>query len=369
MKVPFVDLQTQFLALREEIMAAVESVMKRSAFILGSEVEEFERNFAAYCGAKYAVGVASGCDALLWALKACGIGPGNEVITVANTFIATVLAISMAGAKPVLVDCLEDTYEIDPSAVERAITPRTKAILPVHLYGQSADMDAIMAIAQRHGLVVIEDAAQAHGAMYKGKMCGTFGKVGCFSFYPGKNLGAYGDGGAIVTNDEQIADRVRMLRNYGQPRKYDHDIIGWNSRLDTIQAAVLNVKLKRLTSWNEARRQHAALYRELLADLPVQLPVEAPNVLHVYHLFVVRVPARDNVLKDLEARGISCGIHYPVPVHLQKAYQHLGYRRGAFPVSEKVAGEILSLPMYPELTPEQIAYVCKQIRESVGIKT
>lgn len=365
MKVPFVDLQKQFETLRDEIMPGIENVMKRSAFILGSEVEQFERNFAAYCGAKYAVGVASGCDALLWALKACDIGPGDEVITVANTFIATVLAISMAGGRPVLVDCLEDTYEIDPAAVERAITPRTKAILPVHLYGQPADMDAIMAIAQRHGLVVIEDAAQAHGAMYKGKMCGTFGKVGCFSFYPGKNLGAYGDGGAIVTNDAHIADRVRMLRNYGQPRKYYHDIIGWNSRLDTIQAVVLNVKLKHLTEWNDARRQHAALYRRLLADVPVGLPVEAPNVLHVYHLFVIRVPARDALLKDLESRGISCGIHYPVPVHLQRAYEHLGYKRGAFPIAEKIAEELLSLPMYPELTDEQIAYVCEQIRERI----
>jgi dTDP-4-amino-4,6-dideoxygalactose transaminase len=366
MKVPFVDLQIQFQNLRDEILPAVENVMRRSAFILGEEVAQFEKDFATYCGAKHCVGVASGCDALLWALKACNIGPGDEVITVANTFIATVLAISFSGAKPVLVDCLEDTYEIDPEAVRRAITPRTKAIIPVHLYGQPADMDAVLAIAREHGLLVIEDAAQAHGAMYKGKMCGTFGIVGCFSFYPGKNLGAYGDGGAIVTDDPQIAERVRMLRNYGQPKKYYHDVVGWNSRLDTIQAAILSIKLRHLTAWNEARRAHAEQYKSLLGDAPVRLPSEAPNVRHVYHLYVARVPSRDEVLAKLGERGISCGIHYPVPIHLQKAYAHLGYPRGSFPICEKVAGEILSLPMYPELSYEQIEHVSVALHEALA---
>lgn len=365
MKVPFVDLQIQYQNLQNEIMPAIASVMQRGAFILGEEVSQFEQSFAEYCGAKYCVGVASGCDALLWALKACKIGPGDEVITAANTFIATVLAISFAGARPVLVDCLEDTYEMDPQAVRRAITPRTKAIMPVHLYGHPADMDAIMAIAREHGLIVIEDAAQAHGAMYKGKKCGTFGKIGCFSFYPGKNLGAYGDGGAIVTDDPEMAAQVRMLRNYGQPRKYYHEIVGWNSRLDTVQAAILNVKLRRLDEWNEARREHARRYCELLASMPVVLPQEAPHARHVYHLFVIRIARRDDVMAQLAARGISCGIHYPVPVHLQMAYSSLGYNRGSFPISERVAGEILSLPMYPELTDQQIEYVCDEIKKQI----
>lgn len=366
MKVPFVDLQTQFQGLRDQIIPAVESVMRRSAFILGEDVTSFETSFAAFCGARHCVGVASGCDALLWALKACDIGPGDEVITATNTYIATVLAISYAGAKPVLVDCLEDTYEIDPAAVRRAITPRTKALLPVHLYGQAADMDAIMAIARENNLLVIEDAAQAHGATYKGKPCGTFGKVGCFSFYPGKNLGAYGDGGAIVTDDPEIAERVRMLRNYGQKRKYYHDVVGWNSRLDTVQAAVLNVKLPHLAAWNDARHACAEEYARRLAGRGVGLPMEGPGNRHVYHLFVVRVPGRDRVLEELGHHGVSCGIHYPVPVHLQAAYRQLGFGPGSFPVAEKVAGEILSLPMFPELTQDQISFVCKELMSCVS---
>jgi dTDP-4-amino-4,6-dideoxygalactose transaminase len=363
MNVPFVDLQTQYRRLRGEIVPAIESVMSRAAFILGQEVTDFEKAFAAFCGRRECVGVASGTDALLWALKACGIGPGDEVITAANTFIATVLAITFAGAKPVLVDCLEETYEMDPEAVRRAITPKTRAIVPVHLYGHPADMDPLLEIAREHGLKVIEDTAQSHGASYHGRPCGSMGDAGCFSFYPGKNLGAYGDGGAVVADDPAIAEAVRMLRNYGQPRKYYHETIGWNSRLDTMQAAVLGVKLKHLESWNEARRRHAARYAECLRDLPLVLPVEASGCRHVYHLFVIRCRERDRLVEFLARRGVSCVIHYPVPAHLQKAYADLGYREGSFPVTERVAKGIISLPMYPELTDEQIQYVCEGVRE------
>lgn len=363
MKIPFVDLRTQYSALAPEILPAIESVMKRGAFILGDEVESFEKAFAEFCGSKYCVGVASGCDALLWALKSCGIGPGDEVITAANTYIATALAISYAGARPVLVDCREGSYQIDPSAVEAAVTSRTRAVIPVHLYGQAADMDAIGEIAKARDLLVIEDAAQAHGAEYRGRRCGTMGKAGCFSFYPGKNLGAYGDGGAVVTDDEEIAGQVRMLRNYGQSRKYYHDVVGWNSRLDTIQAAVLGIKLARLDSWNDSRRRHAERYRELLDGSAVILPEEKPGNRHVWHLFVVRSARRDELLDHLGGRGVGCGIHYPIPVHLQQAYRGLGYSAGDFPVAEKAAGEILSLPMFPELTEEQIEYACRAVAE------
>lgn len=363
MRIPFVDLQVQYEGLCAEMALALEGVMKRGVFILGDEVAAFEKAFAHFCGARECIGVASGCDALLWALKACGVGPGDEVITVANTYIATVLAITAAGARPVLVDCLEDSYEIDPEAARKAITPKTRAIIPVHLYGQAADLDPLMALAREHNLLIIEDAAQAHGALYKGRPCGSFGVAGCFSFYPGKNLGAYGDGGAVVSNDSSVADRIRMFRNYGQSRKYHHDTFGWNSRLDTMQAAVLSVKLPHLNKWNEARRRNAALYKGLLRDLPVRLPIEVPGNRHIYHLFVVRVARRDELLAFLAERQIACGVHYPIPNHLQEAYSHLGYKTGAFPISEKVAGELLSLPMYPELSLDQIQYVCDSIRE------
>ena len=367
MKVPFVDLQTQFAALRDEVMPAMEHVLSRAAFILGDEVAAFEKDFAAFTGTRECVGVATGCDALLWALKACGIGSGDEVITVANSYIATALAITASGATPVLVDCLEDSYEIDPGAVRRAITVRTKAIIPVHLYGQAADMDPILALAREHGLRVIEDAAQAHGATYKGRPCGSLGDVGCFSFYPGKNLGAYGDGGAITTNDPQVAHQVRMLRNYGQSKKYYHDVAGWNSRLDTVQAAVLQVKLKRLHGWNDARRRHADAYGKGLAGLPLVLPKEMPGNRHIYHLFVVRVKGRDALLDALAKKGVYCGIHYPVPIHLQEAYKDLRLGRGSFPVTERVATELLSLPMFPELTAEQVDYTCRCMREFLGV--
>jgi dTDP-4-amino-4,6-dideoxygalactose transaminase len=352
--------------LEQEIAPALQGVMREASFIMGPALGEFERHFAAYCGARECVGVASGCDALLWAVMACGIGPGDEVITVANTYIATALAITFAGAKPVLVDCLEDSYEIDPDAVRRAVTKRTKAILPVHLYGQAADMDRILAIAREHKLKVIEDAAQAHGATYQGKPCGSMGDVGCFSFYPGKNLGAYGDGGAVVTNDPETAAKIRMYRNYGQSEKYVHDSFGWNSRLDSLQAAVLNVKLKHLDQWNAARHRHAEAYGKGLAGLPIRLPAEMPGNRHIYHLFIVRLKRRDELMNFLKERQIYCGLHYPIPIHLQKAYAGLGYRPGAFPRTEAIAKEILSLPMFPELADEQIAYVCQCIREFCG---
>lgn len=366
MKVPFVDLQTQYLALRDEVLPAVDQVFTSTAFILGDDVTRFEKEFAAFCGAREAVGVATGCDALLWALKACGIGPGDEVITAGNSYIATALAITAAGARPVLVDCQPDSYTIDPDAVRAALTPRTRALIPVHLYGQAADMDPLHALAQAHGLVVIEDAAQAHGATYHGRPCGTLGRVGCFSFYPGKNLGAYGDGGAVTTDDPAVAQQVRMLRNYGQSKKYYHDVAGWNSRLDTVQAAILRIKLRHLADWNEARRRHAARYREQLAGLPLTLPGEMPGNRHVYHLFVVQVDQREAFMDYLARRDVHCGIHYPVPIHQQAAYRELGYQPGALPVTERIAPRLVSLPMYPELTGEQVDYACAQIRAFFG---
>ena len=361
--VPFVDLQTQFRALEDEIMPRVRRVMAEGSFILGPEVHEFERNFAEFCGTSDCVGVASGCDALLLAIRACGLGPGDEIITATNTYIATVLAITAAGATPVLVDCLPDSYEIDPEAIRRAVTTRTKAVIPVHLYGQAADMDATMALAREYDLYVIEDAAQAHGATYKGKTCGSIGHAGCFSFYPGKNLGAYGDGGAVVSNDPALVERIRMYGNYGQKEKHHHEVAGWNSRLDSVQAAVLNVKLEHLRDWNEARRRHADRYRAGLAGLPLTLPVEVADREHVYHVFALQCENRESLLMKLKEREIFCGIHYPVPCHLQDAYTALGYKPGDLPIAEAAADRLLSLPMFPELTDEQIEYVCEEITE------
>ena len=362
MKVPFVDLKVQFALLREEILPAVESVMQDASFVLGEQVDLFEQEFAVFCGAKHCVSVGSGCDALLAGLKAVGVGPGDEVVLPANTYIATALAVSACGAVPVLVDCVEDTYEIDVAAAERAVTAKTKAIIPVHLYGHPADMDAIMALADSRNVRVIEDAAQAHGAMYKGRPCGSTGDVGCFSFYPGKNLGAYGDGGAIVTNDDDIAEYVRRFRNYGQKVKYHHEMVGWNTRLDSIQAAVLRVKLKHITDWNRLRASNADKYRTQLAGSPVTLPVVAPECTHIYHLFVIRCERRDDLMAYLNERDIQSGIHYPIPIHLQSAYAELGLGVGSLPVTEKAAGEIVSLPMFPELTDEQIGHVCEGVR-------
>lgn len=366
--VPFVDLPQQYEDLREEITPAVHAVFERCDFVLGAAVEEFEAAFAGFVDAKHAIGVASGTDALHLILRAMEIGPGDEVITVANTFIATVQAISYAGATPVLVDCDTKYALIDPDAIEAAITPCTRAIMPVHLYGQPANMEAIMRIADARGIPVIEDAAQAHGArLTDNQACGSIGTAAAFSFYPGKNLGAYGDGGAITTNDDALAERIRLLRNWGSTVKYHHEVKGFNSRLDTVQAAILDVKLRHLKSWNQHRQQAATWYRKQLAGLDgvIALP-EAPwTDRHVYHLFVVRLPYHDRaaIMRHLGDAGIQTGIHYPVPIHLQPAYTDLGLQSGAMPVSEKLADEIISLPMFPEITEEQVNYVVSKLRK------
>jgi dTDP-4-amino-4,6-dideoxygalactose transaminase len=362
-QVPFVDLVAQYRTIAAEIDEAVSRVIHEADFILGRDVRLFEEEFAAFCEVQFAVGVDSGTSALELALRAYDIGPGHEVITAANSFIASALAVSHTGATPVLVDVDPCTYTIDVAAIERAITPRTKAILPIHLYGHAAHMDPIGQIAERHGLIVIEDACQAHGARYKGKRVGSLGHAAAFSFYPGKNLGAYGDGGMVVTNDRNIAKRVEMLRNYGQKEKYDHQFCGYNRRLDTLQAAVLRIKLKYLEKWNAARRWNAALYHRFLEASGVVTPVEASGSETVWHLYVIRTEQRD-VLRDyLVSRGISASIHYPVPIHLQPAYCDLGYKRGNFPVAEAYAQRILSLPMYAELTPDQIKFVAQSVRD------
>lgn len=366
MNVPFVDLRAQYQALAGEIGAAVRGVMEHADFILGREVEEFEAEFAAYVGAKFAVGVGSGLDALELSLRACGVGPGDEVITTANTFIATVLAILRAGAKPVLVDMDPVTYNLSAEVLAAAVTPRTRAVMPVHLYGQPAEMQAILDIARRHHLAVIEDAAQAHGAKYQGKRVGALGDAGAFSFYPGKNLGAYGDGGLVATNDEAIAAKVRQFRNYGQTQKYHHVVAGTNSRLDTLQAAILRVKLRHLDQWNGLRRQHAAAYTARQAGLPVVPPSVQPGVEHVFHLYVVQVDRRDEAQSALARKGVQTGIHYPIPVHLQGAVQSLGFREGQFPVTEAAAKRLLSLPMFAELTEAQLDYTVECLREAVG---
>jgi dTDP-4-amino-4,6-dideoxygalactose transaminase len=364
-KIPFVDLRAQTEPISDQINAAIQSVVDKTAFILGPDVANFEQNFAAFCETKYAVGVASGTSAIEMILRALEIGPGDEVITAANTFIATVLPISYVGAKPVLVDADPQTYNIDPAAIEAAITPRTRAIIPVHLYGQATDMDAILDIARRHDLLVIEDACQAHGARYKGKRVGSLGDAAAFSFYPAKNLGAWGDGGIVVTNNEKIASDIKKLRDYGQSKKYYHDHIGYNSRLDTVQAAVLNVKLPRLDAWNASRRQHAVQYEELLIGTDLMLPKTASFAEPVWHLYVIQVDNRDILREKLGERGVSSGIHYPIPIHLQVAYQLLGYQHGDFPVTEKAAERIISLPMYAELSSDMIEYVASTIKSLV----
>lgn len=355
--VPFVDLGVQYRAISAEIDDAITKVIQEADFILGREVRLFEEEFAEFCDASYAVGVDSGTSALELALRAFDIGPGDEVITAANSFIASALGISHAGAKPVLVDVDPYTYTLDVTALERAITRRTKAIIPVHLYGHPAHMAPIRQLADKHGLVVIEDACQAHGARYKGKRAGSLGHAAAFSFYPGKNLGAYGDGGAVVTKDKKIASRLEMLRNYGQKEKYKHLFLGYNRRLDTMQAAILRVKLKYLEKWNAARRWNAKLYQKHLEGSGVVIPGEAPGAESVWHLYVIRTEQRDALKDHLVSKGISASIHYPIPIHLQPAYQDLGYKRGDFPVTEAYADRILSLPMYAELTDNQIEYI------------
>lgn len=353
-QVPFIDLPAQFRALQPEIDKALEPIFQSTGFILGPAVAQFEESFAQYVNGKFCVTLNSGTAALHLALMALDIGPGDEVITAANTFIATAEGISFVGATPRFVDADPVTYNIDVSKIEAAITSRTRAIIPVHLYGQPADMDAILEIASRHNLKVIEDACQAHGAVYKGTRVGTASDVSCFSFYPGKNLGAAGDGGAIVTNDAQIADRVRLLRDHGSRKKYEHEIVGHNFRLDTLQAAILNVKLPYLDGWNSARRERAEYYDRKLSGAPnLVTPVVAPGVQSVFHLYVVQVPNRKQVQQAMSDAGVQTGIHYPVPIHLQPAYRELGLKEGDFPVAEELSGKILSLPMYAELTESQ----------------
>jgi dTDP-4-amino-4,6-dideoxygalactose transaminase len=361
--VPFVDLKAQYQSIREEINSAVLGVLESAQFVLGKEVEEFETDFSSYAGAAFGIGVNSGTSALHLALLAAGVGPGDEVITVPFTFVATVAAVGYTGATPVFVDIDPATYTIDVAQLGNAITPRTKAIIPVHLYGHAADMDPILDLARRHGIAVIEDAAQAHGAEYKGRRVGGLGDFGCFSFYPGKNLGAYGEGGMVVTNNPDAARTLRMLRDWGAERKYEHVLKGYNYRLESIQGAILRVKLRHLEAWTEARRSHAGLYETLLADSDLVLPRELADRRHVYHVYPVLVHDREKIQHRLQAAGIQTGIHYPIPVHLLPAYADLGYRRGDFPNAEYASEHELSLPMYPELGQsaiEEVAYsLCK----------
>ena len=369
-KVPFQNLPLQISRQRPEIDAAIGRVVTHGQFILGPEVAEFESLWAEFCGAPYAVGVGSGTDALHLILRALGIGAGDEVITVANSFIATAEAISYSGAKPVLVDCCLDNYLIDPAAVAAAITPRTRAIIPVHLYGQPANIDVLAALTNSHGLALIEDAAQAHGAtLADGRRCGMLGTAAAFSFYPGKNLGAFGDAGAMTTGDEALARQLRLLRNWGSVVKYHHEVQGFNSRLDTLQAAILKVKLGQLGHWNDQRRTAATWYREALANCPgLVLPAVAPwTGLHAYHLFVVRLTERDRdrIARQLAESGVQTVVHYPVPIHRQKAYTDLGYSTGTFPAAETAARQILSLPMFPEITRDQVEHVAATLRHAL----
>jgi dTDP-4-amino-4,6-dideoxygalactose transaminase len=364
--VPFLDLKAQYDGIREEVNAAVLKVLESTQFVLGDAVAEFEKSFAAYCNAEHAVALNTGTSALHLALLAAGIGPGDEVITVSMTFVATTAAILYAGATPVFVEVDPETWTMDPAAIEAAITPRTKAILPVHLHGRMADMDRIMEVAERHNLVVIEDAAQAHGAEHNGRRAGSIGAIGCFSFYPGKNLGAYGEGGATVTNDAELAHKMRVLRDWGQEGKYNHVMAGYNYRMDGVQGAVLNVKMSRIEEWTEARRTHAARYHEKLAGLGLGLPAAEGNNRHVWHVYAVRAKDRDGLAARLKAAGIATGIHYPIPVHLQKAYANLGCGAGDLPTTERLAAELLSLPMYPELSGGQIDQVAASVRAALN---
>jgi dTDP-4-amino-4,6-dideoxygalactose transaminase/acetyltransferase-like isoleucine patch superfamily enzyme len=368
--VPFVDIRQQNRSIWEELQEALDGVISRGEFILGPGVDRFEKAFAEYIGTRFCVGLNNGTSALHLALRACDVGPGDEVITTPHTWISTTWAISYVGAKPVFVDIDPATYDLDPARVERAITPKTKAILPVHLYGQACDLDALSRIAEKHGLVLIEDAAQAHGAMHRGRRVGSVGRVGCFSFYPGKNLGALGEAGGIVTNDEQLAARVRRLRDHAQQGRHQHVELGYNMRMEGIQGAALDVKLRHLDGWNAARRRHVARYHQLLSGVPgLQLPaIPGDPLTHVWHLFVVLLQGvdRQQLQKQLGEKGIAAAVHYPTPVHLQPAYAHLGYKPGAFPVAEDVMSRCLSLPMFAEMTDEQICRVAAGLRSALG---
>lgn len=365
--VPLIDLKIQHRSIASEVEEAIKRVCDNTAFILSDEMKEFENEFAAFCGAKFGIGVANGTDALFLALKAVGVGPGDEVLVPTNTFIATAEAVSHTGATPVFVDCDPVTYCIDPAKIPAAITSKTKAIMPVHLYGHPADIDAIKDIASANGLKIIEDCAQAHGTLYNGRHAGSMGDAAGFSFYPSKTLGAYGDAGIVLTNDEETCNKVRLLRDNGRTTWYEHAIIGHNSRLDGMQAAILRVKLKYLDKWVDARRAHAKMYGEMLAGIDgLELPVELPGAKHSYYVYVIRVKDRDNVMAQLKEKGCGCGIHYPLPLHLQPAYSMLGGREGDMPVAEKYAKQIMSIPMFPELTPEQVREAASIIKEVVS---
>ena len=366
MNVPYLDLKAQYESIRGEIGDAIQQVLDRTAFAGGPFVAQFEKEFAAFCGTRFAAGVGSGTEALWMSLLALGVGPGDEVVTVPDTFIATAEAISWCGAKPVFVDVDPVTCNMDPSKLEAAVTKKTKAVIPVHLFGQMADMDPILAIARKHKLFVVEDASQAHGAEYKGRKAGSIGDAGCFSFYPGKNLGAYGEAGAVVTSNEELDRNIRMLRDHGQAKKYFHSRIGWNARMDGIQGAVLSVKLRHLPAWTDGRRRNAAIYDELLKGVKgVTTPKQAAYARHVYHIYAIRVADRDRLIASLAEKDIHCGIHYPIPVHLLDAYKSLNLGTGSFPVAEKSAAEFVSLPMFPELSGEQIEWVAGEIRRNL----
>lgn len=365
--IPFVDLKRQYFNIKSEIDAAITGVLDSGAYVLGPEVQSFEREFADFHAARHGVAVNSGTSALHLALLAAGIGAGDEVITVPFTFVATAAAIGYTGARPVFVDIDPATFTMDPSRIEAAITPRTRAILPVHLYGQPADMDPILEIGRRHGLTVIEDACQAHGALYKGQPVGALADAGAFSFYPGKNLGAYGEGGLVTTNRDDLAKTMRMLRDWGAEKKYHHVLKGYNYRMEGFQGAILRVKLRHLAEWTRKRRSHAAMYASLLKDTGVVLPIEASYAQHVYHVYAVRTPDRAGLERALHAGGVSTGIHYPIPVHLQPAWAELGHQAGDFPHSERAAREVLSLPMFPELTRTEVEQVAAVMQEAYAV--
>ena len=367
MKVPFLDLKAHHAPFIEKFDRAIREVIESSAFAGGPFVEKFEEEFAAFCGSSSAIAVGNGTDALWLSLLGLGIGEGDEVITVPNTFIATAEAITYCKARPVFVDVDPNTFTMNPAELEKSLTEKTKAIIPVHLFGQPADMDPILEFARANGLFVVEDAAQAHGAEYKGRKAGTMGDAGCFSFYPGKNLGAFGEAGAIVTDDPELRKQIQMLRDHGQSRKYYHTLMGWNCRMDGIQAAVLSIKLRHLDEANSLRRKHATEYSQALAGIDeVLTPFEAMYARHVYHVYAIRVQERDVIARNLQEKGVGCAVHYPVPIHLQEACRNLGYKKGAFPIAESLADQFLSLPMFPELTKEQIEYVVCCVTEAVG---
>ncbi len=369
MRVPLVDLQAQYQSIKREVLAAVEDVFEQMQLFLGPQQQAFEQAFAAYCGCQYGVGLSNGTDALVLALRACGIGSGDEVITVSNTFIATVEAIAQVGATPVFVDIDAETYTMDWRQLDKVLTERTRAIIPVHLYGHPVAMQPVLDIARAHGLRVIEDASQAHGATYQGQHVGSFGDIGCFSLYCSKNLGAYGEAGICVTNDSDLAESMRLLRDHGSRQRYLHEVMGTNARMDEVQAAILNVKLRYLERWNAARRSHARHYTKLLAECGYveQVPTERPWAGHVYYAYVVQVRERDHFRETLAQEGIATGIHYPTPVHLQPACVSYGYVRGSLPVTEAVAERIVSLPMYPELTKEQVELVVNAVKKSPAV--